>query len=166
MKRIVLLLTLVSIYHINIFSQKKYEMVVEKTNGTEIVIKTDEVVRVYFRETGGNGDNDNSGKNSDLYGIWYENLEVLQGEQIVAALRIDSETALYNENTFTLLKSNPDEFFGPKSGGGPYTIEGNVIYGIRDGKKYEKSRTEYELSEDKKTLTLSGYFNGVFTKLE
>ena len=75
-------------------------MVVEKTNGTEIVIKTDEVVRVYFRETGGNGDNDNSGKNSDLYGIWYKNLEVLQGEQIVAALRIDSETALYNENTF------------------------------------------------------------------
>ena len=79
MKRIVLLLTLVSIYHINVFSQKKYEMVIEKTNGTEIVIKTDEVVRVYFRETGGNGDNDNSGKNSDLYGIWYKNLEVLQG---------------------------------------------------------------------------------------
>lgn len=38
------------------FSQKKYEMVVEKTDGTETIINVEDIVRTYFREKG-NGDN-------------------------------------------------------------------------------------------------------------
>lgn len=38
------------------FSQKKYEMVVEKTDGTETIIKVEDIVKTYFREK----DNENS----------------------------------------------------------------------------------------------------------
>lgn len=34
------------------FSQKKYEMVVEKTDGTETVINVEDIIRTYFREKG------------------------------------------------------------------------------------------------------------------
>lgn len=42
------------------FSQKKYEMVVEKTDGTETVINVEDVARTYFRERG-NGNNTPAG---------------------------------------------------------------------------------------------------------
>lgn len=55
MKRITLLFALVCLYHIAVFGQKKYEMVIEKTDGSTIVIKTEDIVRTYFREiTSGN----------------------------------------------------------------------------------------------------------------
>lgn len=50
MKRNFILFTLVSLYYIAAFGQKKYEMVVEKNDGTEIVINTEDIVRTYFRE--------------------------------------------------------------------------------------------------------------------
>lgn len=50
MKRILVLFTLVSLYHIVAFGQKKYEMVVEKTDGTKIIANTEDIVRTYFRE--------------------------------------------------------------------------------------------------------------------
>lgn len=57
MKRIVILLAIVGLCHLNTFSQKKYEMVVEKTDGTETVFKVEDIVRTVFRErTDGAGD--------------------------------------------------------------------------------------------------------------
>ena len=44
MKRIVTLLTVVCLCHLNTFSQKKYEMVVEKTDGTKTVFNVEDVV--------------------------------------------------------------------------------------------------------------------------
>ena len=109
-------------------------------------------------------------KNDDLYGIWYDNetIRVIQGEQIVAAIRINSSYIRYNEDRFSLLKSNPDEFFaiGGEVQDLSYIVEGNALYGIRNGEKYEKTRTEFKLSEDKKTLYLKGYFSGTYQKLE
>ena len=59
MKRIVILLAIVGLCHLNTFSQKKYEMVVEKTDGTETVFKVEDIVRTYFKErTDGTGDDD------------------------------------------------------------------------------------------------------------
>ena len=34
-----------------VFGQKKYEMVVEKTDGTEIAVNVEDIVRTFFRET-------------------------------------------------------------------------------------------------------------------
>lgn len=57
MKRIVTLLAIVGLCHLNTFSQKKYEMVVEKTDGTETVFNVEDIVRTFFRErTAGTGD--------------------------------------------------------------------------------------------------------------
>ena len=50
MKKIIALFALMCLSHIVVLGQKKYEMVVEKTDGTEVVIKTDDIVRTYFRE--------------------------------------------------------------------------------------------------------------------
>jgi len=50
MKKIVALFAMMFLYHIAVFGQKKYEMVIVKTNGTEVVIKTEDIVRTFFRE--------------------------------------------------------------------------------------------------------------------
>lgn len=50
MKRFTTLLIALSIYNIAVLAQKKYEMVVEKTDGTETVFKVEDVKRTYFRE--------------------------------------------------------------------------------------------------------------------
>lgn len=42
------------------FSQKKYEMVVEKTDGTETVINVEDIVRTYFREKGNENNPDDN----------------------------------------------------------------------------------------------------------
>lgn len=46
----VLLLAVISLWQMAVLGQKKYEMVVEKTDGTEIVTNVDDIVQVYFRE--------------------------------------------------------------------------------------------------------------------
>jgi hypothetical protein len=50
MKRIVTILIVFCLYNINAFGQKKYEMVVEKTDGTETVFNVEDIKRTYFRE--------------------------------------------------------------------------------------------------------------------
>lgn len=50
MKRFLLLAVLISLCKITVFGQKKYEMVVEKTDGTEVVFNVEDIVRTYFRE--------------------------------------------------------------------------------------------------------------------
>lgn len=58
MKRVFILLAVVTICHSIIFGQKKYVMVIEKTDGTEIATNVEDIVRTYFRErTEESGDN-------------------------------------------------------------------------------------------------------------
>lgn len=56
MKRIAVLLSFVTVYSIFVFGQKTYEMVVEKTDGTEVVINVEDIVRTYFRERSSSDD--------------------------------------------------------------------------------------------------------------
>ena len=83
MKRIAVLFAIVCLCHITVFGQKKYEMVIEKTDGTEIVVNTEDIVRTYFRErteeekpddnNGGNQSDDESLNGltaSNLIGVW------------------------------------------------------------------------------------------------
>lgn len=150
MKRIVLLLTLVSIYHINVFSQKKYEMVVEKTNGTEIVIKTDEVVRVYFRETGGNSDDYTP---DALVGIWTQ-FHTGSGTSWYIGLKLDSNgEAAYTEWDY---KRSPDWTY---TGGAKWQVSENVldIYDPYGNLVYSSAFT---LSSDGNTITFAGDTTG------
>ena len=55
MKRVIILLALASLYQVTVFGQKKYEMVVEKTDGTETVFNVEDIARTYFRERSGSG---------------------------------------------------------------------------------------------------------------
>ena len=48
-----MLLAIISLVQIGSFGQKKYEMVIEKTDGTETVINVEDIVRTYFREKDG-----------------------------------------------------------------------------------------------------------------
>lgn len=41
---------LICLFHIAGFGQKKYQMVIEKTDKTKISINTNEIVKTYFRE--------------------------------------------------------------------------------------------------------------------
>lgn len=50
MKRIFVLLAVVSLCQAMAFGQKKYEMVIEKTDGSEIVINVEDIIRTHFRE--------------------------------------------------------------------------------------------------------------------
>ena len=68
MKRIITLLALVGMCHLVASAQKKYEMVIEKTDGTETVINVEDIVRTYFRERndgGGGGVNPGGGGGTD-----------------------------------------------------------------------------------------------------
>lgn len=60
MKRLFVVWAVASLCQIVAFGQKKYEMVVEKTDGTETAINVEDIVRTYFRErsssSGGGGD--------------------------------------------------------------------------------------------------------------
>lgn len=76
MKRFVILFAIVCMHHFASFGQKKYEMVIEKTDGSTIVIKTSDIIRTYFREIT-SGDDDNQGGNNNnqidnaLVGVWH-----------------------------------------------------------------------------------------------
>lgn len=50
MKRFFILLAVAAIFQTIAFGQKKYEMVIEKTDGSETVINVEDNVRTYFRE--------------------------------------------------------------------------------------------------------------------
>ena len=69
-KRFLLLIMLVSLGNALCFGQKTYEMVVEKTDGTETVIPVSDIVRTYFREVSNSGDQGGGqGGDQDIVGI-------------------------------------------------------------------------------------------------
>lgn len=59
MKKITQIILLLSLCCIQSWGQKKYEMVVEKTDGTETVINVEDIVRTFFRERSGSDNTDN-----------------------------------------------------------------------------------------------------------
>lgn len=67
MKRIITLLAIIVLSHFSAFSQDKYEMVIEKKDGSEIVINVEDIERVYFRKTTGNTETD---YDKLLFGKW------------------------------------------------------------------------------------------------
>lgn len=67
MKRHALTLALICLFCSSIWSQKKYEMVIEKTDGTETVIPTSDIVRTFFREI---ANQDKPNKEFSLIGTW------------------------------------------------------------------------------------------------
>ena len=75
--------------------QKKYEMVVEKTDGTETVINVEDIVRTYFREIeNGNNPGDNTPVTNDaLVGTW---IKTTNGGVIGIKFTADGK-AYYNE---------------------------------------------------------------------
>lgn len=83
MKRVIILFAFICLHHFVSFGQKKYEMVIEKTDGSTIVIKTSDIIKTYFREiTSGNDDNQGGNNNNQggdnnnqidkaLVGVWH-----------------------------------------------------------------------------------------------
>lgn len=68
MKRLFFLLAFIGFCQIMAFSQKKYEMVIEKTDGSEIAINVEDIIRTYFRERSEGGNEEQS----FLVGEWIE----------------------------------------------------------------------------------------------
>ena len=62
MRRIFILSAIFVICQVSVFGQKKYEMVVEKTDGTEITVNVEDIVRTYFRERTDGAGNDDAGE--------------------------------------------------------------------------------------------------------
>ena len=56
MRKLLLSLTIAALCQVTVFGQKKYEMVVEKTDGTEATFQVEIIKRVYFRDENGSGD--------------------------------------------------------------------------------------------------------------
>jgi len=56
MRKLLLSLTIAALCQVTVFGQKKYEMVVEKTDGTEATFQVEIIKRVYFRDQNGSGD--------------------------------------------------------------------------------------------------------------
>ena len=50
MKRIITILAIATLCQVIALGQKKYEMVIEKTDGSEIAVNVEDIVRTYFRE--------------------------------------------------------------------------------------------------------------------
>ena len=92
MKKAFLLLTVAGFFHAVAYGQKKYEMVIEKTDGTEVVIKTENVANISFRERDeSEGPTNNAGA---LIGTW-----AMQWDELgVIGIKITSDgKAYYNE---------------------------------------------------------------------
>ena len=50
MKRIITIIAIATLCQVTVLGQKKYEMVIEKTDGSEIAVNVEDIVRTYFRE--------------------------------------------------------------------------------------------------------------------
>ncbi|MBO5466263.1 MAG: hypothetical protein J6A02_02330 [Prevotella sp.] len=76
MKKFFVLITILFCCNIIVLSQKKYEMVIEKKDGTSVVIKTENINRTFFREVSSeSGDNTDEDSNDKidvtlLFGTW------------------------------------------------------------------------------------------------
>ena len=174
MKRIIVLLVMVSMYHIVLFGQRKYEMVIEKTDGSEVVIKTEDISRTYFREISEGGGNDNQGGGNDnqggnqgnvdnpsaLVGIW---TQFHQGSATswYYGFKLDANgEAAYAE--WDIKDSGPNWNYW---GGGKWFVKDNVLTMSSPNGSVIYSSI-YTLSSDGKTISLVGDTTGKFGTLK
>lgn len=134
MKRIIILLAFISLYHLVASAQKKYEMVIEKTDGTETVFNVEEIVRTYFRVIEGTGDPQGT-RDSRFVGTWYQ--ESSNGEDITA-YRFEADGKCYYNEWMKIQGTQPLKERGTWSTkDGFITID--LLKGGQDIRRYEFS---------------------------
>ena len=149
MKKSLLLIILVWLSTFVCHGQKKYEMVVEKTDGTDIVINTEDIVRTFFRERNG-GDTPDPGDFS-IVGIWY----VYEADQ----QDIDGIWTFNSDNTGTIKEFHDGNL--EEEDKMTYTFSGNTLTIFLEGEEDNPlvfninivSPTEFTWTDGHDTLT-------------
>lgn len=151
MKRIYLFFFFVCLFQA-ILGQKKYEMVIDKTDNTSVIIKTEDIIRTYFREI-------NHGTQSDfnLIGTWcygsseedaLGDLNNIEGY----VFRTDGSCtyfAIYNNGTGKEMKK------------GTYTYEdGVLVTSMTTAYEWKNNQWEMRSSYSGKTKRYSVYISG------
>ena len=144
-KKFLLLIMLVSLGNALCFGQKTYEMVVEKTDGTETVIPVSDIVRTYFREVSNSGDQGgDQGGDQDLVGIWIMDDEV--NHRYSCGWKFNSDgKCVFGEWEY---KGTP-RFRDDR--GIPWSVSGNILY-ISAGS--ESASFTYTITDGGNTLVL------------
>lgn len=144
-KRFLLLIMLVSLGNALCFGQKTYEMVVEKTDGTETVIPVSDIVRTYFREVSNSGDQGgDQGGDQDLVGIWIMDDEV--NHRYSCGWKFNSDgKCVFGEWEYKGTPRFRDDF------GIPWSVSGNILY-ISAGS--ESASFTYTITDGGNTLVL------------
>ena len=144
-KRFLLLIMLVSLGNALCFGQKTYEMVVEKTDGTETVIPVSDIVRTYFREVSNSGDQGgDQGGGQDIVGIWIMDDEV--NHRYSCGWKFNSDgKCVFGEWQYKGTPRFRDEF------GIPWSVSGNILY-ISAGS--ESASFTYTITDGGNTLVL------------
>ena len=146
-KRFLLLIMLVSLGNALCFGQKTYEMVVEKTDGTETVIPVSDIVRTYFREVSNSGDQGGDqgggqGGDQDLVGIWIMDDEV--NHRYSCGWKFNSDgKCVFGEWEYKGTPRFRDDFSIP------WSISGNILY-ISAGS--ERASFTYTITDGGNTL--------------
>ena len=146
-KRFLLLIMLVSLGNALCFGQKTYEMVVEKTDGTETVIPVSDIVRTYFREVSNSGDQGgDQGGDQDLVGIWIMDDEV--NHRYSCGWKFNSDgKCVFGE---WMYKGTP-RFREDDLGLPSWSVSGNILY-ISAGS--ESASFTYTITDGGNTLVL------------
>lgn len=148
-KRFLLLIMLVSLGNALCFGQKTYEMVVEKTDGTETVIPVSDIVRTYFREVSNSGDQGGDqgggqGGDQDIVGIWIMDDEV--NHRYSCGWKFNSDgKCVFGEWEYKGTPSFRDDR------GIPWSVSGNILY-ISAGS--ESASFTYTITDGGNTLVL------------
>ena len=144
-KRFLLLIMLVSLGNALCFGQKTYEMVVEKTDGTETVIPVSDIVRTYFREVSNSGDQGgDQGGGQDIVGIWIMDDEV--NHRYSCGWKFNSDgKCVFGEWMYKGTPRFRDDF------GIPWSVSGNILY-ISAGS--ESASFTYTITDGGNTLVL------------
>lgn len=148
-KRFLLLIMLVSLGNALCFGQKTYEMVVEKTDGTETVIPVSDIVRTYFREVSNSGDQGGGqgggqGGDQDIVGIWIMDDEVNHLYSCGWKFNSDGK-CVFGEWEYKGTPRFRDDF------GIPWSVSGNILY-ISAGS--ESASFTYTITDGGNTLVL------------
>jgi hypothetical protein len=150
-KRFLLLIMLVSLGNALCFGQKTYEMVVEKTDGTETVIPVSDIVRTYFREVSNSGDQGGDqgggqGGGQDIVGIWIMDDEV--NHRYSCGWKFNSDgKCVFGE---WMYKGTP-RFREDDLGLPSWSVSGNILY-ISAGS--ESASFTYTITDGGNTLVL------------
>ena len=148
-KRFLLLIMLVSLGNALCFGQKTYEMVVEKTDGTETVIPVSDIVRTYFREVSNSGDQGggqggDQGGGQGIVGIWIMDDEV--NHRYSCGWKFNSDgKCVFGEWEYKGTPRFMDDF------GIPWSVSGNILY-ISAGS--ESASFTYTITDGGNTLVL------------